>query len=444
MDQLSLSERSLKHIWHPCAQMKDYETFMPLEVIGASGSYIKLANGQSIIDANSSWWCKLLGHGHPRLQNALVQQMNKFEHVILANTTNETLTLLSEKLTHLTHSLKKVFYAGDGSSAVEIAMKMSLHARVNQGDLTKTKFIALKNGFHGETTAAMSVSDQGIYKDPYKAILFDTFFIAPPYVTSTADPLWQDCAEHWQQVEKQLEPHIATTTAIILEPIVQACNGMQIYSQDFLRRIRAWTKQHNIHLIVDEIMTGLGRTGKMLASEYADIEGDFLCLGKGLTAGWMPFSAILTSDEMYHHFYDDYHRGKTFFHSHTFTGNALGAALALEVLHVIEDVNLCEQALLLEKLMAAAMHDIARATGALTNVRHIGGVVAADIVAFDPNRRLGYEVYLKAVQLGALLRPLGNTLYWVPPLNTDAATIASLKQITQVALESILTTSLAS
>jgi adenosylmethionine---8-amino-7-oxononanoate aminotransferase len=438
MEQLSIAERGLKHIWHPCGQMKDYELFKPLEVTGAKGSYIELANGKKLIDANSSWWCKLLGHGHPRLRQALLKQVDKFEHVILANTTNETITLLSEKLAGLTQSLKKVFYAGDGASAVEIAMKMSLHSRVNHGDYKKTKFVALSNGFHGETTGALSVSDVGIYKNPYKAITFDSYFITPvPYVSSSADPLWHDCEDYWQIVEKKLEPFIGTTTALILEPVLQASGGMKVYSPDFVKRLRQWTLRHDIHFIADEIMTGIGRTGKMLACDHAGIEPDFLCLGKGLSAGWMAFSAILMTDKIYHSFYDDFKHGTSFFHSHTYGGNPLGASIALEVLNVVEETQLCARAAMLGELMAVAMREIAGETAALTNLRQVGAMMAADLICTDPNRRLGYEVYQKAVELGALLRPLGNTLYWVPPLTTDVATIHDLKEITQAAIMAV-------
>lgn len=438
--QLSLVERDLKHLWHPCSQMKDYESFKPLIVTKAYGSYIELANGNKIIDAISSWWCKSLGHNHPRLQSALLKQMNQFEHVILANTTNETITLLSEKLSNLTHSLNKVFYAGDGSSAVEIALKMCLHVRQIRGELTKTKFIALKNSYHGETTGALSVSDIGIYKNPYQSILFDVFFLSPiPYVSHTEEPIWFDCALTWQAIENKLEQYRDTTTAIILEPIIQGASGMQIYSQNFLQHLRAWTAKNNIYLIADEIMTGIARTGKMLACQYADIEPDFLCLGKGLTAGWMPFSAVLTRDDIYQHFYDDYQNGNSFLHSHTFSGNALAASIALEVLNIVEETNLCEKAIDLGKIMVSAMHDIARETESITSIRHIGGIVAADLMVKDKDAkaRLGFEIYQKAVEFGALLRPLANTIYWLPPLNTDAETIERLKIITTKAIMAV-------
>lgn len=437
MAHASLIDRDLKHVWHPCSQMKDYETFQPLIVKSANGSYLELDNGKKVIDAISSWWCKSLGHGHPRLKNALIKQADRFEHVILANTTNDVITLLSEKLANLTTTLTKVFYAGDGSSAVEIAMKMSLHARQIQGDVKKTKFIALANGYHGETTGALSVSDIGLYKTPYHAMLFDVAFITAPYVANQQTFEWEDCSEHWQKIQRDLEQHIETTTAIILEPIIQGAGGMKLYSKDFLKRLRQWTQENNIHLIADEIMTGIGRTGKMLACQHANIEPDFLCLAKGLTAGWMPFSAVLTREDIYQTFYADYKSGKSFLHSHTYSGHALAASIALEVLAVVEEMQLCKRADELGNIMTNAMQDIAKTTGKINNIRNVGAIVAADLICDEPDRRLGFEIYQKAVALGALLRPLGNTIYWLPPLTTKTETLMDLADITQKAISAI-------
>jgi adenosylmethionine-8-amino-7-oxononanoate aminotransferase len=427
-----------KHIWHPCSQMKDYEVFKPLVVASANGSYIDLADGKKLIDAISSWWCKSLGHNHPRLKHALLQQLERFEHVTLANTTNATIVKLAEKLAQLTSSLHKIFFAGDGSSAVEAALKMSLHARNIQGETKKTRFVALENGYHGETVGALSVSDLGLYRDPYKPMLFDTNFISPlPYVTDTQDPLWSNCLEHWQKIEKQLEPLAKTTTAIIVEPIVQGPAGMKIYSQHFLKLLRDWTKKHNIHLIADEIMTGMGRTGKILACEHANIEPDFLCLSKGLTGGWLPFSALLTRNDIYQLFYDDYEANKSFLHSHTYSGNVLAASVAVELLTIFEEEKIMDHVHQLGEVMLAAMREIAVTTKKLKNVRGIGAIVAADLVCKNPKQRLGFAVYQKAVNLGALLRPIGNTIYWLPPLNTTMQTIEELKNITKEAIVSV-------
>ena len=433
----NLIKRDHQHIWHPCSQMKDYEVFKPLHIVSAKGCYLELKDGKRVIDAISSWWCKSLGHQHPRLKQALLKQMEKFEHVILANTTHEGIVELSLKLSRLIPSLNKIFYASDGSSAIEIALKMSLHARQLQGE-KRTLFVALENGYHGETVGALSVSDLGLYRAPYTPLLFESHFIASlPYVFSTEDPLWKDCSSHWMEIEKKLIPLAHQITAIIVEPIVQGAGGMKIYSQDFLRRLWKFTKQNHIHLIADEMMTGLGRTGRILACHYAEIEPDFLGLSKGLTGGFLPFSAILTTQAIYDLFYDDYQTGKSFLHSHTYSGNALAAAVALEVLNVIEEENICKQAEEVGKVMLQGMREIAEKTGRLENIRGIGAMVAADLVTKEKTKRIGFEVYQKATELGALLRPLGNTIYWLPPLNISMETLAELKEITKQAIVSV-------
>jgi adenosylmethionine-8-amino-7-oxononanoate aminotransferase len=422
-------------MWHPCSQMKDYESFKPLAIARAEGSYIELTNGKKIIDATSSWWCKSLGHQHPRLKGALLKQLTRFEHVIFANSTNDVIEMLSYQLTQLSPTLKKVFYASEGSSAVEIALKMSLHARQLTGEFQRSQFISLKNAYHGETVGAMSVSDCGLYRKPYESMLFTADIIsAIPYVAHTSDTLWTDCSVMWSQTEKQLQPYADTATAIILEPILQGAGGMCIYSQDFLKRLRAWATQHHVHVIADEILTGIGRTGKMLACEHAGIEPDFLCLGKGLTSGWMPFSAVLTTNKIYDYFYADYESGKSFLHSHTFSGHVLGASVASEVLNIMHEEKISERANQIGDTMYQHMLDIAHQTKKLTNIRSIGAMVAADLISDQQERRLGYEVFQKAVQLGAWLRPLGNTIYWMPPLTTEAHTLAELKEITQHAI----------
>lgn len=427
--------RDLQHIWHPCSQMKDYENLHPLLVKKASKSYITLSDNTKVIDAISSWWCKILGHNHPKIKAALIKQTDFFEHVILANTTNKTLVSFAEKLTSLTHPLNKILFASDGSSAVEISLKLSLHSQQIKGYTKKTKFIALSNSYHGETAATLSVSDIGIYKKPYKSMLFDVQFIKNiPYVTGQKDPLWLNCSNHWQAIEQQLEESKETTAAIIVEPILQGAGGMKIYSPDLLKRLREWTANNNIYLIADEILTGLGRTGKMLACQHACVTPDFLCLAKNLTAGWVPCSVTLTTDSIYNLFYGDYESGKNFLHSHTHSGNALALAVASTVLDLIQEESLVQKAQNLELKMTEAFYEIAEATKKLKNIRAISGVVAADLICPD-NQRIGYEVYKTAIKKGALLRPLGNTIYWLPPLNITTKTLKNLTRITQ---ESIL------
>lgn len=315
---------------------------------------------------------------------------------------------------------------------------MCVHARELKGETQRNKFIALKNGYHGETSGCMSVSDLGLYKAPYKSMLFDCEFIDNiPYISGVNDPLWQDCNAHWKIIEKQLEPLRDTGNALILEPIIQAAGGMKIYSKDFLQRISNWCNEHGVYLIYDEIMTGIGRSGKMLACEHIENpQPDFICLSKGLTSGWMPFSAVLTHPKMYDLFYDDYQTGKAFLHSHTYCGNPLAAAVALSVLNVIQEEKTIDYvAASLQGHLLNKMTDIAQHTGRLKNIRSIGAMIAADLIVDEKSdRRYGFELYKIAVRLGVLLRPLGNTIYWIPPLNTSLETIDALAEITQKAI----------
>lgn len=414
---MNITDKALEYIWYPCSKMEDYQDFKPQHIKKALGSYIELNNGKRVIDAISSWWCKSLGHGHTRLQQALIEQMAKFEHVMQPHMANDVIVELSEKLAGLTTNLKKAFYASDGSTAVEIALKMSLHAQINRGEQHRKKFLALENGYHGETIAALSVSDLGKYKKPYEDLLFETKFIPNiPYVSNA-----QNQDTNWNLVENFLEENQHEVAAIILEPIVQGAGGMKIYSQHFLRKLSQWAKKYNIYLIADEIMTGIGRTGKMLACNHSDIEPDFLCLSKGLTSGMLPLSVCLTSNEIYNLFY----KKDPFLHSNTHYGNALAASVAVEVLNIFKQENIIENIAKLN--MLNKMQKIAKNTGLVSNIRFIGGIVAADLAENID----GFKFYKKAMENGAILRPIGNCLYWMPPLNSKEETIEELAYITE-------------
>jgi adenosylmethionine---8-amino-7-oxononanoate aminotransferase len=426
-------ERKLKHIWHPCSQMKDYLTFPPHMVTKAYGPFIELDTGHKVIDAISSWWCKSLGHNHPRLKKALYKQLDRFEHVIFANTTHELIIQLSEKLARLCNGLDKVFYASEGSSAVEIALKMALQAQKIQGFSARHQFTALQHAYHGETFMALGLSDGALYREPYESQLIKPKFICNlPYIRSREDPLWEDCSLYWPTIEKQLEEQHATLAAIIVEPIVQGAGGMLMYSADFLRRLRQWTLAHGVYLIADEIMTGLGRTGFALACEHAQIQPDFICLSKGLTSGWLPMSVVLIQDKIYELFFSDYCSEKNFLHSHTFSGNALAAAVALECLMVLEEENMYAQVREKENVFKKLMQQTADITGKLINVRVLGAIAAADLVLSEREKkqRYAYRVFQEAIKLGAWLRPLGNTIYWLPPLNINISTLEELQSIT--------------
>lgn len=430
----SMQQQALECIWYPCSQMKDYQVLPPIVVKKAQGSYLYLDDDTKIIDAISSWWCKSLGHQHPNIKQAIIKQLDSYEHIIGTNTVSQALTELSLKLTRLTPHLDKVFYTGDGSCAVEVAMKMSLHSRKILQQDKRNHFISLSNSYHGETLATLSVSDVGLYKAPYNDICFECTHIKNiPYVDNVNHPLWQDASSIWPEIEAQLDLVKHQATAIIVEPILQGAGGMKIYSADFLNRLANYAKAHDIHLICDEIMTGFGRTGTTLAGEHANIEPDFICLSKALTGGTLGMSAVLTSSEIYNLFYDDYETGKAFLHSNTYGGNALAAAVANQVIDIHFEENINQQAQKLGHHLAEGMDYVASQTACLENIRHIGVMVAADINL--PIKRAGFQVFQHAIQTGAFLRPLGNTLYWLPPLNTAPAVVEELVEITIKALK---------
>lgn len=420
--------RDLKHIWHPCTQMKDFESCPPLVVERAQGSYIYTSQGP-IIDAISSWWCKSLGHGHPAIISAIKDQLYRFEHVIGANTTHTAVVELAEQLTEITGK-QHVFFASDGATAVEIAMKLALHATQIKGHKDKNQFIALKNGYHGESLGTMSVSDLGIYKAPYASFGVTCHFIEEiPYCSGENDPLWLDCGSYWSLVSQQLEKLSEQTCAIVLEPVVQGAGGMLCYSPDFLNKLASWAKSKDIYLIADEIMTGIGRTGEWLACDHARIKPDLVCLSKGLTSGSIPLSCVMIDSAVFDLFYANYEEGKSFLHSNTYSGNPLAVSAALATIKTIHHEKILVQAKNLGTIMLDHLSQVAKVSGKLKNVRGIGAVVAADLVDAGSNR-IGNEVYQHALKCGALIRPIGKTLYWLPPLNTDEEIIGKLAEIT--------------
>lgn len=436
----AVQARDLHSIWHPCSQMKDYESYAPLEVISAQGPYLQLADGRRIIDSLSSWWSKSLGHSHPRLRAAMIEQSEQFEHVMLANTTNKTIVACSEAILALSPAHDKVFYASDGACAVEIALKLAIHTQQLRGQVQRTRFLALTHGYHGETGLALSVSDEGIYKDAYQCILQSVPYIDPTvFSCGPHDPSWHQPIDalSWEAILAQLEPHANKTAALILEPIVQGAANMRIYHPDVLRRLHSYTQEHGILLIADEIMTGIGRTGKMLACEHAGIHADLVCLSKGLNSGYLPFSAVMIPQWIYDLFYDDSEARKSFLHSHTFSGHALAARVTLETLRITQEEAVCEQSVRNGKIMRELMQSIQAETGLIHNIRQIGSIAAAELSGAANFKRAGFQLGKLAAKNGALMRPIGNTLYWMPPLNSEQSVLFELAQITERSLKEL-------
>jgi adenosylmethionine---8-amino-7-oxononanoate aminotransferase len=459
-----LVARDLAVFWHPCSQMRDYREFPPLVVTAARGTRLRLDDGREVLDAISSWWCKALGHGHPRLAAALRAQQDAFEHVITANTTSAPLVRFCERLLAVANGLPpsawgpgaptgrapghfgKVFLADNGSTAVEIALKMALQAQAQRGAPRRTRFAAFENAYHGETAATLSVGDLDLYAAPYRALCFPVERLRGlPYRSGPHDPSWFDAGEAWPAIEGALAPHADTLAAIVYEPVLQAAGGMLFYSPDLLRRLRTWADAHGVYLIADEIAAGMGRTGAMLASHLAGPGAlpDFAALSKGLTGGVLPLSAVLTTDAIYDLFDADYLEGRAFLHSNTYTGNALGVAVANAVLDVFAADDILGRVAALAPRLRAALEGVATSRPVLRNVRACGMVAAVDVResdgrARDPRPRTGYAIYREAVRRGALLRPLGDTMYLYPPLTVTEAEIDEMAAILAASVDAVL------
>ncbi len=438
---MNLVARDLAVVWHPCAQMRDYRDFPPLEVVAAHGCHLHLADGSRLIDAISSWWCKALGHRHPRLTAALHAQADTFEHVILANTTNQLVVRLCERLLAVANGVgdltgpayAKVFLSGDGSTGLEVALKMAVQFHRQSGAAQRTRFACLEHGYHGESIATMSISDCAEYRTPFADLCFpSTVLSGVPYRSGPDDPRWQDAAGEWPGLVAQLEPFAETLAAIVVEPLLQGAGGMRLYSPDLLRRLRAWCDTHGVLLIADEIAAGMGRLGSYLASHQAGITADLAVLSKGLTGGYLPLSATLASQRIYDAFDADWHEGRAFLHSNTYSGNALGVAVADAALSVFHDEDVLGQVARRGPRLRQGL--AALRSPFLHGIRGCGMMAAADLVQADGTpwpsaQRIGLRVYRAAIRRGALLRNLGDTLYLFPPLVANDAVLDQLLTI---------------
>lgn len=418
------AKRDLNVLWHPCTQMKDHKSWPPIPIRSASGVWLEDFDGHRYIDAISSWWVNLFGHSHPVINAALKAQVETLEHVLLAGFTHEPAIRLAENLiAKAPPGLTRCFYADNGSSAVEVALKMSYHAWRNQGHPEKTRFITLENSYHGETLGALAVGDMPLYRETYKPLLMPSIrvrspdaFYREPGVTPEEHARWAFAA-----METTLADYAHETAAVIVEPLVQCAGGMRMYHEVYLTLLREACDRYGIHLIADEIAVGFGRTGTLFACEQACITPDFLCLSKGLTGGYLPLSAVLTTSEVYGAFYADYASGKAFLHSHSYTGNALACSVALASLSLFD----CDDVLASNREKACQMRD---SVATLENHPHVaeirqqGMILALEMAEnrdtktpYPPEQRRGLTVYREALRQGVLLRPLGNVIYFMPP-----------------------------
>ena len=476
----TLINRSLQSVWHPCTQMKQHENFPLIPIARGDGVWLYDTAGARYLDAVSSWWVNLFGHNNAAIKDAIKAQLDKLEHVMLAGFTHEPVVELSEKLGKLT-GLGHAFYASDGASATEIALKMSFHFWRNTGQANKTKFISLQNSYHGETLGALGVTDVAIFKDTYAQLLLQSAQMPSPDYrlaekSEGAEAFALRCAD---ALEAYVSEHSHELAAFIIEPLVQCAAGMGMYHPAYLRRAREICSKYEVHIIADEIAVGFGRTGTMFACEQADILNiysslsaqplspspspvngrgelnplarlreragergeitkasdiaDFICLSKGITGGYLPLSVVLTKDEIYQAFYDD-KVTKGFLHSHSYTGNPLACSAALATLAIFETDNVLEKNREKSALIQTEMQVLTNMP--IEHLRHQGMIFAFDVITKDP--QFSKQFYQAAIKQGVLLRPIGNTVYFMPPYTISKEEIDFMLQATVKALQKTL------
>lgn len=439
---MNWQEEDLKYIWHPCSQMKDYEDLPPIVVEHAKGINLYDTDGKCYKDVISSWWCNLLGHCNPRINAAVKKQLDTLEHVIFANFTHKTAITLCQKLTEvLPKGLCKFNFADNGSSAIEMALKMSFQYHYQTGNPQKKRFMALADAYHGETLGALAVGGVDLYSELYKPLLLEVIRIDGPDCFRCK---WGKCRDNcscecFENTVKAFKENADETAAIIVEPLLQGSAGMKVYPSLYLKKLRELCNRYNVHLIADEIATGYGRTGKMFAFDYAQVSPDIMCLSKGLTGGYMPMAIAVTTQNIYDAFYDDYIKGKAFMHSHTYSGNPLACSAAIEVLNILKDEKIIEKANDKAKYFNKIIKEKFLPLENTGEVRSIGLINAIELVKnsktkepFDSRLRTGYQIYKKALNKGVLLRPLGDVIYFNPPLIIEKE---DMDFVTDVALE---------
>ena len=441
LNQAALVDRSLAAVWHPCTQMKQHESFPLVAITKGKGAWLYDENGNALLDAISSWWTNLFGHSNPRINQAITEQLEKIEHVMLAGFTHPPVVELSEKLSALTkHHLGHVFYASDGASAVEIALKMSHHYWQLNGKTQKKKFVCVENGYHGETLGALAVTDVAIFREAYGSLLQDVYTVTSPdarkaKVGETAEDVAKHAAKQLEELFAKEHQQIA---AFIVEPLVQCAGQMAMHSPEYLRLVRELCNRYEVHLIADEIAVGCGRSGKFFACEHAGIWPDFLTLSKGISGGYLPLSLCLTSDQIYQAFYGD-QTSQGFLHSHSYTGNPLACAAALACLEIFESENVLEKNIERAQNLANAFA-WAKTDSRIEHWRQQGMILAFDVknnYLKDP-KTFARTMFANSLEKGVLIRPIGNTIYVMPPYILSSEETMQLGRAVQLALEKTL------
>ncbi len=444
MNNAALMQRDLRVLWHPCTQMKDHETLPLIPIRRGKGVWLEDFDGNRYIDAISSWWVNLFGHANPRINARITAQLERLEHVLLAGFSHEPAIELAERLVRITPpGLERCFFADNGSSAVEVALKMSFHYWRNLGQKRKTRFVTLGNSYHGETLGALAVGDVALYKQTYEPLLLQPLTVPSPDCFEREPGVsWEEHTRRmFDAMEETLARHADEVCAVIVEPLVQCAGNMRMYHPVYLRLLREACDRYGVHLIADEIAVGFGRTGTLFACEQAGISPDLLCLSKGLTGGYLPLSVVLTKERIYQAFYDDYERLTAFLHSHSYTGNPIGCAAALATLEIFDSEPVIERNRETAKRMGEAVEHL-REHPHVGEIRQTGMILAIEMVREKDSKtpypwqeRRGLRVYRHALSRGALLRPLGNVIYFMPPYVIEPAEIQALARIAEEGIQ---------
>ena len=420
-----LLEIDLKYIWHPYTQMKDCRSILPILIKEARGIKLYDNRGNFYYDTISSWWCNVHGHNHPKIKKAIKKQLDSLEHVLFAGFTHEPAIKLAERLIGIApKGLTKAFFSDNGSTAVEVALKMSFQYWHNIGKRKKTKFVSLDYGYHGDTVGTMSVSGIGLFNEAFKPLFFSSYKVPSPYcyrcpMGKTKDSCAIDCIKPLERVLRQKSQEIC---AIVIEPMALCAGGMIVYPKEYLKKVSLLAREFDVHLIADEVATGFGRTGKMFACEHAQVNPDFMCLSKGITSGYLPLAVTLTSEKVFKAFYADYEKKKTFFHGHTYTANPVACSAANASLDLFEKENTLDRAQKIIPLFHERLEAF-RGLPFVGDVRYIGLIGAVELVknkktkeAFNAKERIGLEIYKKGLKKNLVLRPLGSIIYLFLPL----------------------------
>ena len=437
-------ERDLKHVWHPCTQMKDHETVPMIPLRAGSGVWLEDFSGKRYVDGISSWWVNLFGHAHPRINAAVAAQLERLEHAIFAGFTHEPAIGLAEELVRIAPpGLTRCFFADNGSAAVEVAIKMSFHYWRNRGQSRKTRFITLTNSYHGETLGALAVGNVDLYKSIYRPLLMDVISVPSPdaFLREAGVSEAAHAERMFAHMERALAQNHAEVAAVIVEPLVQCAGGMRMYDPRYLALLRQACDEYQVQLIADEIAVGFGRTGTMFACEQAGIRPDYLCLSKGLTGGYLPLSVVMTTDVVYEAFYDEYVKLNAFLHSHSYTGNPLACAAANATLALFREQDVLGRNRETARRMAASVEHL-RGHPHVAEIRQRGMILAIEVVQDRASRtpwpwaeRRGLRIYRHALERGALLRPLGTTIYFMPPYVIEQEQIELLARVATEGIE---------